>query len=377
VLLIGAGLLVKSFVKLRNTDPGFDPSNTLTASLSLASVRYDTDEKVADFYRLLVERVRALPGVESVGAINTLPLVKGPTTAFRVEGRPPLTPDKWPGVNYRSVSPDYFRAMNIPVLKGRAFDAGDREGALPVVVVSETFARRFCPGGDAVGRRLAWGGWPGADWLTIVGVVADVKDSTLEAEDAPAIYMPIFQLPYARPNVVFLARTSGDAGELAAAMRREIRAVDEELPVYDVRPMTELVASSLAQRRFSTWALAVFAAAALLLAGVGLYGVISYSVTQRTYEIGVRVALGARAGDIRKLVVRQGLALAGAGVLLGLFAALALTRVLAGLLYGVSAADPLTFAGVALLLLAVAFAACLVPARRATRVDPMVALRHE
>ncbi|MDQ5837189.1 MAG: ABC transporter permease [Acidobacteriota bacterium] len=374
VLLVGAGLLVNSLVRLLRVPPGFDPAGVVVARTTMPGTRYPKPEQSKEAYRRMLERLASEPGVRAVAVASNLPLADRRSIGFRVEG---MAESSENSAYNAMVSEDYFRAMNIPVLKGRAFDAGDREGALPVVVVSETFARRFCPGGDAVGRRLAWGGWPGADWLTIVGVVADVKDSTLEAEDAPAIYMPIFQLPYARPNVVFLARTSGDAGELAAAMRREIRAVDEELPVYDVRPMTELVASSLAQRRFSTWALAVFAAAALLLAGVGLYGVISYSVTQRTYEIGVRVALGARAGDIRKLVVRQGLALAGAGVLLGLFAALALTRVLAGLLYGVSAADPLTFAGVALLLLAVAFAACLVPARRATRVDPMVALRHE
>jgi putative ABC transport system permease protein len=374
VLLVGAGLLVNSLVRLLRVSPGFDPEGVAVARTTLPGARYPKAEQNKEAYRRIMERVAALPGVRAVAVASNLPLADRRNIGFRVEG----APESAENTAYNAiVSEDYFRAMSIPVLRGRAFDEGDRTGATPVVVVSETFARRFWPGGDAIGKRVAWGGWQGADWLTVVGVVADVKDTTLDAGVEPAIYMPIFQLPRARENVVLLARTSGDAKELAAGLRREIRAVDEELPVYDARPMTELVAASVAQRRFSTWALVGFAAAALLLAAVGLYGVVSYSVTQRTQEIGVRMALGARAGDVFRLVVGQGLTLVGAGVALGLCASLALTRVLAGLLYGVSAADPLTFAGVSLLLLAVAFVACLLPARRAAKVDPMVALRYE
>jgi putative ABC transport system permease protein len=374
VLLVGAGLLVNSFVRLLRVSPGFDPAGVAVARTTMPGARYPSAEQSKEAYRRILERVAALPGVRSVAVASNLPLADRRNIGLRVEG----APESAENTAYNAmVSEDYFRVMNIPLLRGRAFEEGDRPGALPVVVVSESFARRFWPGGDAVGKRIAWGGWPGADWLTVVGVVADVKDTTLDAEAEPAVYMPIFQLPRARENVVFLARTSGDAKGMAAGLRREIVAVDEGLPVYDARPLAELVAASVAQRRFATWALAGFAAAALLLAAAGLYGVVSYTVTQRTQEIGVRMALGARAGDIFRLVVGQGLLLAGVGVAVGLVASLALARVLAGMLYGVSAADPLTFAGVSILLLAVAFVACLLPARRATKVDPMVALRYE
>ncbi|HYY96897.1 MAG TPA: ABC transporter permease [Pyrinomonadaceae bacterium] len=374
VLLIGAGLLVNSLVRLLRVSPGFDPAGVAVARTTMPNARYPIAEQSKEAYRRILERVAALPGVRAAAVASNLPLADRRNIGLRVEG----APESAENTAYNAmVSEDYFRTMNIPVLRGRTFDEEDRPGGLPVVVVSESFARRFWPGADAIGKRIAWGGWQGADWLTVVGVVADVKDTTLDAEAEPAVYMPIFQLPRARENVVFLARTSGDAKELAAGLRREIGAVDEGLPVYDARPMAELVAASVAQRRFATWALAGFAAAALLLAAAGLYGVVSYSVTQRTQEIGVRMALGARAGDIFRLVVGQGLLLAGIGVAVGLGASLALTRVLAGMLFGVSAADPLTFAGVSLLLLAVAFVACLVPARRATKVDPLIALRYE
>src|SRR5919198_6010446 len=372
VLLVGAGLLVNSLARLLRVPPGFEPEGVAVARTAMPRSRYSEVEQSRQAYRRVLERLAAVPGVRSAAVASNLPLADRRNIGFRVEG----ADESAENTAYNAlVSEDYFRVMGIAVLKGRAFDEGDRAGGRPVVVVSQSFARRFWPGGDALGKRIEWGGWQGADWLTVVGVVADGKGTTLDAESAPAVYMPIFQLPRARENVVFLARTDGDTVGLAAAMRREIRAVDGELPVYDARPMTELVAASLAQRRFSTWALAAFAAAALLLAAVGLYGVVSYTVTQRTYEIGIRVALGARGPDIFRLVVGQGLALAGAGVAIGLVAALALTRVLRGLLFGVSAADPLTFAGVTLLLLAVTFIACLAPARRAAKVDPLVSLR--
>jgi len=267
--------------------------------------------------------------------------------------------------------------MGIQLKSGRVFTDEDRADTTPVVVVNEAMARRFWPGQSAVGKRIRWGGWNPQGWLTIAGVVADVKFSSLESESPPTIYMPVFQIPRIRRDAVFIARTTAEPSSLAAAMRREIAAVDADLPVYDVRTMNQVIAESVAQRRFTMGLLAIFAFAALGLAALGLYGVISYAVTQRTREIGLRMALGGRRLDVLRLVVGQGMKMAMIGALAGLLASLALTRLIKGLLYGVSASDPLTFIAVALLLTLVALVACWIPARRATKVDPMVALRCE
>jgi predicted permease len=236
--------------------------------------------------------------------------------------------------------------------------------------------RRYWPEGDALGKRIKWGGW-GEAWLTIIGVVSDVKVSTLEAETNPAIYMPMFQMPRARSNVIYVVRSSGDAAGVIAAIRRVIRDVDAELPVYDIRTMNQVIADSVSERRFTMLLLFSFAVAALLLAGIGLYGVMSYAVTERTREIGIRMALGASGRDVLMLVVGRGMSLAFLGVALGLGAAFALTRVMRNMLFEISAADPLTFTGVAVVLVTVAFAACWIPARRATAMDPMMVLRYE
>jgi predicted permease len=275
------------------------------------------------------------------------------------------------------VSNDFFRAMGIPLKRGRVFTNEDRADTTPVVVINETMARRFWPGEDAVGKRIRWGGWNPPGGLTIAGVVADVKFSSLEAESPPTIYMPVFQIPRIRRDAVFIARTTSEPANLAAALRREIAAVDADLPVYDLRTMNQVIAESVAQRRFTMGLLAIFAFAALGLAALGLYGVLSYAVTQRTREIGVRMALGGRRLDVLRLVVGQGMKMAMIGAGAGLIASLALTRLMKGLLFGVSASDPFTLAAVALLLTLVALVAALVPARRATKVDPMVALRCE
>jgi putative ABC transport system permease protein len=266
--------------------------------------------------------------------------------------------------------------MGIQLLGGRGFTQDDREGATSVVVVNRTFARKFWPEEDSIGKRIRWGGW-GVEWLTVVGVVDDVRVSSLEKEAAPASYMPIFQVPRTRRNVVFVARTSGDPAALVSAIRDRIQAVDEDLPVYDVRTMNNVIAESVEQRRFAMLLISIFAGVALLLSSVGLYAVMSNLVAQRTREIGIRVALGARGVDVLRLVVRQGAALTFAGIALGLLCSFALTRTIQSLLFGVSATEPLVFIVIPLLLTGVALGACLVPARRATKVDPIVALRYE
>ncbi|HEY8459355.1 MAG TPA: ABC transporter permease, partial [Blastocatellia bacterium] len=373
VLLVGAGLLVNSFVRLLRTPPGFNPEGVIVARTTLPPARYPDPERGKAVYRQALERISALPGAQSAGFASALPLASEWQIGFRIEGGGER---EYYSAHGSWVSNDFFRAMGIPLKSGRAFTDEDRAGATPVVVINESMARRFWPGQDAIGKRIRWGGWNPPNGLTIVGVVADVKFSSLEAETLPTIYMPVFQAPRIRRDAVFIARTTADPASLAAAMRREIAAVDPDLPVYDVRTMNQVIAESVAQRRFTMAALAIFAFAALGLAALGLYGVLSYAVTQRTREIGLRMALGGRPLDALKLVVGQGMKMTMLGALAGLLASLALTRLMKGLLFGVSATDPLTFAAATLLLTIVAFLACWIPARRATKVDPMVALRE-
>jgi putative ABC transport system permease protein len=315
--------------------------------------------------------------VETVGVINTLPLVKGPTAGFQVEGRPPLTPDQWPVVNYRSVSPDYFRAVNVPVVKGRFLDERDKAGSPLALVVNQSLARRDFPGEDPVGKRINMGNVSNGQpvWFQIVGVVGDVRSLELKSEPTPEIYTSYLQDPFA--GMSYVVRSQVEPESLVTGVREAVRQIDKTQPVAEVRELEQIVSEASAQPRFNSLLLAVFAAVALLLAAAGIYGVMSYAVSQRTHEIGVRLALGAQRRDVFKLIMGEGARLILAGVGIGLAAALALTRVLAGLLFGVTANDPLTFAGVALFLISVAALACYVPARRATRVDPMVALRYE
>jgi putative ABC transport system permease protein len=374
VLLVGAGLLINSFVRLLRTPPGFNPEGLVVARTTLPAARYPEAERGKAVYRQALERIAALPGVQQVSVASALPLASDWQIGFLVEGggeRDYYTAyGSW-------VSDDFFRAMGIPLKSGRVFTDEDRADTAPVVVINETMARRFWPGQDAVGKRIRWGGWDPKGGLTIAGVVADVKFSKLEAESPPTIYMPVFQIPRIRRDAIFIARTTADPSILAAAMRREIASVDADLPVYDVQTMNQVIAESVARRKFTMGLLGIFAFAALSLAAIGLYGVLSYAVTQRTREIGVRMALGGRRLDALKLVVGQGMKMAMIGALAGLAASLALTRLMKGLLFEVSASDPLTFALAALLLTIVALLACWIPAWRATKVDPMVALRCE
>ena len=373
VLLIGAGLLIHSFVRLLRVPPGFRPDGVVVARTSMPAARYPKIENGKAMYQRALESIGSLPGVEAVGVASNLPLADDWTIGFRIEGQDQTT---YYSSSNTWVSNDYFRAMGIQLVAGRTFMDDDGEGAPPVVVVSQSFARKFFPEENPIGRRIRWGGWA-VEWLTIIGVVGDVRVTSLEKEPPPASYMPIFQVSRTRRNVVFIARTSGDTATLVNAMRDRIQDIDQELPVYDVRTMNNVIAESVEQRRFAMLLISIFAVVALLLASVGLYAVMSNLVAQRTREIGIRIAIGARRFDVLKLVVRQGVTLALTGVVLGLLCSFALTRVLSSMLFGVSATEPVVFIVVPLVLMGVALGACLVPARRATRVDPMVALRCE
>jgi putative ABC transport system permease protein len=391
VLLVGAALLVQSFWRLQQVDLGFRPSSVLTLRLWLPQPNdpqsgpyFKHDARVA-FYRRVVDRLSALPGVQAVGGVSVLPLSgsRG-RISFSIEGRATEASDT-PVADSSLATPGYFRALGIDLLQGRVFDDHDDTTAPLAAVVSESFARRFFPGVDPIGKRFAPGGRvqtgggpaqpPAPNWITIVGVVRDVKGNSLEVEPAPTVYRSVWQV--SNLSLMLALRASGDPAVLAEQARREIRAVDPNEPIFGVRPMDMIVASALAQRRFTMVLLALFAATALLLSGIGIYGVMAYFVTQRTHELGVRMALGASSVDVLRLVLGQGVRLAAAGVAVGVAGAFALTRAIGGLLYGVDARDPLTVVALSAVLTAVALVACYVPARRAIRVDPIAALRYE
>ena len=374
VLLAGAGLMLKSFWRLQQVDPGFNPENALVVGISLPPTKYADDQQRAAFFRQLLERTAALPGVEAVGATHSMPIISDYLLGFVIEGRPPAAPGDEPSTNYYAVSPDYFRAMGITLVRGRSFTERDTAGAPRVAIINETFARRFFAGEDPIGKRIHVTNGP-ETFREVVGIVADVRQYGLDREAPIQFYEPYLQEPFSGMSLV--VRTAAEPSALSAAIRQEVFALDKDQPVASVRTLEEVLAESVARRRFSMWLLGLFGGVALLLASVGIFGVMNYTVAQRTHEIGIRLALGAQRRDILRLVVGQGMILALIGVALGLIAAFAGTRVMASMLYGVSATDPLTFTGVALLLAVVAFLACYLPARRATRVDPMVALRYE
>jgi len=378
VLLIGAGLMIKSLYRLQQFSPGFNPANVLTMRLSLPQSKYSQPHHQRAFFESLLKRVETLPGVQSASAVNSLPLSRtGNRRNFSIEGRG----DMKLNVEFRMASPDYFRSMGIPLMKGRFFTERDREGAPGVVIVNESLARIFFPEEDPLGKRIKVGSLRGPfPWLSIVGVVGDVKHDGLDAEAPPEMYVsylqPLLQ-NFGIPPMFLVVRSADDPLNLIAAVQSEVLALDKNQPVYRVATMDQLVSSSMAERRFQMILFGIFAAIALLLAAIGIYGVISTTVAQRTHEIGIRVALGARSSDVMRLVVGQGMALALIGVAAGLAGALALTRLMSMLLFGVSTTDPATYASIAMLLMIVALLACYIPARRATKVDPMVALRYE
>jgi putative ABC transport system permease protein len=371
VLLIGAGLLIRSFVKLLNVNPGYQAENLLTAKISLPP-RYLDDSQRAQFYERILQRLAAIPGVAAVGATSHLPLTGYNMGAqLRVEGRQPREGENSPSAPVARVNPDYFRTMGIALRAGRLINDSDTQDAPSVALLSETLARRLFPGEDPLGKRLSVAGL-GA---TIIGVVSDIRYTGLDGEIEQAVYLSYRQLP--RSGMALVLRGAVEPSSLAPALRNAVREIDPALPVYDVMTMNERLSNSVAARRFNLLLLGGFAALALLLAGVGVYGVISYVVTQRTHEIGVRLALGAQNADVIRLFIKRGMAVVLLGVGLGLLGAFALTRVMKSLLFEVGANDPLTFAGVVLLLSLVALAACYLPARRAARIDPLASLRHE
>jgi putative ABC transport system permease protein len=384
LLLASAGLLMKSLLRLRQIEPGFNAENVLVARLSFPTDSYDTLEAFTNFSEQLERRLTSLPGVEDAGAISIVPLASGMIgrVPFTIEGRP-LPREEIPLAEWRLVTPTYRRVMQVPLVQGRDISKQDNAQTPPVALINETLAERFFPNENPVGARLLLDdNDTGPRSVEVVGVVGDVRQSTLESQPTFDIYIALHQahkdgFPWLRNNQFWVVRTSGDPLALSEAFRRELRSLDPDVPASDLRSMEQYLAFSLAPRRFNLHLMAIFAASALLLAFLGVYGVVAYSVSQRSREIGLRLALGARRADIYKLILGQGLRLVLAGLGVGLGGTLVSTRLLSGLLFGVTPTDPQTFAGVPLLLAAVTLLACYLPARRAARVDPMVALRYE
>ncbi|HEY0970925.1 MAG TPA: ABC transporter permease [Gemmatimonadales bacterium] len=376
VLLVGAGLLVRSFERLNQVDLGFDPGSVLTYELLLPSAKFEDVEQLPVAYDELLERTRAIPGVSAVAVSNNLPMGGAGYLSFTIEGRTP-PPDAFEDIQPFNVTPGHFSVLRIPLRAGRLIEARDAAGAPPVAVVNEELVRRFLDGRDPIGRRITFGdpSNPETTWMTIVGVVGNVAQEGVTAAPYPQLYRSLHQFP--GRGVFVSMRTAGDPDAVAGAARRALRALDPELPLTDLMTMEQRVSADLARPRVSVALLGVFAGIALLLAAIGIYGVISYAVAQRTREIGIRMALGASTADVRRLVVRQGMAPALIGIAVGVVGALAVTRVMSSLLYGVSATDPVTFVGVPVVLAVIALAAAYVPARRATLVEPVNALRAE
>jgi putative ABC transport system permease protein len=379
MLLIGAGLLLRSFQRLLETDPGFRPQHVLTLTVPLPHEAYSHADQIRNFFKQMLSRTRALPGVNSAGTSTDLPLYSEEHDGVQIEGRENAN---LPNVVQSWVLGDYFAAMGITLKEGRLFTPDDKLGSLHVVVISERAARIYWPGQDAIGKRMNVFG----SWHTVIGIVADVKDTTIQNVAEPHTYTPYLQVPdlYLQNPVIdelrtlhLAVRTQGDPAGVASAVRNELNSLDPSLAIADVRTMTSRVDESLAPQRFDLSLLALFAALAIFLAAVGVYGVLSYSVAQRSHEIGVRIALGAQPASVLAMVIREGLRLSLAGAAIGVVAALLLTRLMASLLYGVTARDPITFAGVVALICFVSALACYMPARRASKVDPMVALRYE
>ncbi|QYM80668.1 ABC transporter permease [Horticoccus luteus] len=372
VLLVGAGLLIRSFARLQNVDPGFQPHNGWTINLSLPPKKYATPAQQAAFAQQAVDALAAIPGVQSVGASHVVPFTGSDyILSYTIAGRP-VDPNS--SANYYATTPGYFKAMGIPLLRGRFFNAHDDATAPHVAIINESFAKKIFAGEDPLGKRLNITNGP-ETWREIVGIVGDVKHYGLDRASPLQTYEPFAQQPL--PFLTFVVRTSGPIPGLPAAIRNAIYSVDKEQPVARIRALDQLLAESVARRRFTMFLFAVFSAVALLLAMIGIYGVMAYTVTQRTGEIGIRMALGAQPGDVLRLVLAQGGRLVALGLAAGLVGSLLLTHFLASMLFGVSAHDPLTFAVIATTIAAIAALACWIPARRATRVDPLIALRAD
>jgi putative ABC transport system permease protein len=378
VLLAGAGLLITSFRRLASVPPGFDPHGVLTFHVNLPDATFD-EARQKQFYDRLLADLGRRPGVVAAAAVFPVPFGGGRIgTSFQIDGRPVAEADE-PGTEFRQVSPGYFSAMRIPVIEGRAFDDRDDARATPVVIVNRTLARAFFPAGGAIGKRIKPGISRGSagEWREIVGVVGDVKSVSLAGDPKNEVYVPYRQLFVADMSLTVRMRSPGEARALEGSLKDVVGSLAPEVPVYGVRDLDRLLGWAVAQPRFNAFLLGVFAAVALLLTAVGLYGVMAYAVERRTHEIGIRMALGADRPAVLRMVVARGLALASAGLAIGLVGALAATRLMSGLLFEIRPGDPATFAATALVLSAVATLASWLPARRATRIEPMSALRYE
>jgi predicted permease len=378
VLLAGAGLLFRSFMRLQSVETGFMSEQVLTARLNPSGSNFTQPADYVNFYSKVLEKLSTVPGVQDAAFINTLPLDKGPTSGFRVEGRPITTPDKWPSVNYRAVSPNYFKAMGIPVVQGRAYTERDTGNAPPVMIVNQQLVHEVFPDENPVGKRITFGSTDSNRqpiWFEIVGVVANVRSLELREEPMAELYFSALQDSW--PAMSLVVRSSVEPSSLSASVRQVVNEVDKSVPVSSVQTMDHVVSESITQPRFNLFLLALFGSVAMLLSAAGIYGVTAYTVTQRTHELGIRIALGAQVSDVLKIILGKGMAVIGVGLVIGLASAFALMRLLRSLLFGVGENDPLTFAVITGVLFLVALLACYIPARRATKVDPLVALRYE
>jgi putative ABC transport system permease protein len=377
VLLVGAGLMIRSFLSVREVSPGFNPQGLLTMGVSLPQSKYKDQQQQIIFYRNIAEKIENLPGVQSVAGVSRLPIVGFSTLNFTVKGQP-VSQGNEPSADYRAVSVEYFQAMNIPVMSGRNFSEQDTEQSSDSIIINQAMRERFFPEENPIGKQIQLAA-ERTRWREIVGVVGDAKLSALDAVTQPAIYVPFSQntWPNALRNGYLVVRTGVEPESIVSAIRSELNSIDRDMPLSQVRTMDEIISNSLSQRRFNTSLLVVFAALAGALACLGIYGVMSFNVTQRTHEIGVRMALGAQKLDVLGMILGQGARITATGIAIGITGAFALTRVLSSLLFGISATDVATFVSISLLLAIVAIVACWIPARRATRVDPMVALRQD
>ena len=374
MLLGGAGLLARSFMQLAHVDPGFIPENATLLRLSLPQKKYALPEQQTAFADSLLERVKALPGVQAAGVTHSMPLVSDYVLGFNIEGRPAIASSDLPSTNYYAVTPDYFRAMGIRLIRGRVFTPQDDAKAPRVAIINETMARQHFPNEDPIGKRINITNGPDT-WREIVGIVGDIKQYGVDKATSAQSYEPFAQVPFSSVNLV--VRTNGSSAALLGALRPTVYAVDKDQPIGAIRPLEEIMAESIARQRFAMTLLTVFSAVALVIAAVGIYGVMAYNVVQRTGEFGIRMALGAQQGDVLRLVLTQGGKLIGLGLIIGLAATLAASRAMGSMLFNVSAQDPLTLGTITVLLAAVALVACFFPAHRATKVNPIEALRTE
>jgi putative ABC transport system permease protein len=390
ILVAGAALMIRTFVGLRSVQPGFDPHHVITMQTSLSGGRYDSTAKVANMIRQAVDHMEALPGVRAAAATVTVPVDSvGLDLPFNIEGRPPAKGDLYNGDEFwRFGSPHYFSALGVPLLKGRVFDLRDTGNSARVIIVNQAFANKYWPKGDPIGQRITIGKGLGPQFeeptREIVGIIENIRENGLKNGDQPVMYVPqsqvtdgLTQLANSVIPLSWIVQTAADPSSLSAAIQHEIQSVDSQLAASKIRTMDQVISESTARQNFNMLLLTIFAGLALLLAAIGIYGLMSYTVEQRTQELGIRMALGASRGDMLKLVVRQGMLLTGIGLAIGLSASLGLNRLLANLLFGVKTTDPVTYAAVAIILISVALLATYIPARRATKIDPVVALRYE